>query len=348
MPTPVRVGALEDLITTLPYLLGYPPENSLAVVGMHGERLGAVARLDRLGGDARYDPRLVDALAERFRDHGAAILVAFDDDPSSRRRGLRQVGKQLERRGVDVLDRLVVSEGRWWSSECVDPHCCPPGGRPLPRPQDVPAVAALVLRGKAVAPSREALAASVRARPLDSRMSLAPHPASPVRGAALTAAWTRALGFVQSPLAPGEIAVEDASAIVASLRDVELRDELLGLLCPGMVPPSPRRRLSTLQDCVPAGPEAGAGASGDLDDPWGEALHRLVRLSTVLPDEHRGDVLAVCAAGVWWRGDGTLAGLLLDEALAADPAHRLGSLLSALLASGVRPTELMVGARPGR
>jgi len=47
--------------------------------------------------------------------------------------------------------------------------------------------------------------------------------------------------------------------------------------------------------------------------------------------------LTLLALLAWWQADGTRAGVLLDRALEADPAHRLAQLLNDALAGGLAP-----------
>ena len=47
--------------------------------------------------------------------------------------------------------------------------------------------------------------------------------------------------------------------------------------------------------------------------------------------------LTLLAVLAWWEGDGARAGVLLDRALAADPAHRLALLVDEALRAGMPP-----------
>ena len=102
-----------------------------------------------------------------------------------------------------------------------------------------------------------------------------------------------------STLSDGELAAHGGV-----LTDVRVRDVLLGLM---------------------AGPDAAAA----------EALWTL--LARVLPEPYRVEALVLLAASAYVRGDGPLAGVALQAALAADRGHRLAGLLDVALQGGVRP-----------
>ena len=160
------------------------------------------------------------------------------------------------RLGIDVLDRLVVRDGRWFAPDC-EGDCCPAEGSPLPAPEDTPAVADFVALEMAPVPDRESLAqhlaADVRAglevkRALDDGgVDLAgPHEevafAETVRRLRWLATWA-VVCDVSAARPPLEgLAPEEAAALALSLRDIALRDGIIAWLCPGTLP------LDTLDD----------------------------------------------------------------------------------------------------
>jgi hypothetical protein len=48
-------------------------------------------------------------------------------------------------------------------------------------------------------------------------------------------------------------------------------------------------------------------------------------------------VLTVLASYAWFHGDGALASVALDRALAIDPAYRLALLLEQMVSLAIRP-----------
>ena len=89
----------------------------------------------------------------------SVCLVGFEVEAGESDPLTQALRAALEREGVDVGDRLVVRDGRWFTAGC---DCCPPGGRPLPEPADVPAVADYVALGHSVLDDRDSLVALVR------------------------------------------------------------------------------------------------------------------------------------------------------------------------------------------
>ena len=45
-PTKLRLSTPPEVLTAVPYLLGFPPERSLVVLCMHGKKLGLTLRAD--------------------------------------------------------------------------------------------------------------------------------------------------------------------------------------------------------------------------------------------------------------------------------------------------------------
>ncbi len=146
-------------MTILPFHLGFQPTRSVVVVCFHGKRLGLVARFDLVPA-ALADASASAGLPTLVRDRPSGVcLVGFEDEPGESDSLTEALRAGLEREGVDVGDRLVVRDGRWFTVGC---DCCPPGGRPMPELADVPAVADYVALGHAVLGDRDSLVALVR------------------------------------------------------------------------------------------------------------------------------------------------------------------------------------------
>ncbi|MGW3540808.1 DUF4192 domain-containing protein [Nocardia niigatensis] len=111
-------------------------------------------------------------------------------------------------------------------------------------------------------------------------------------------------------LTPAEVA-----AVAVALRDSALRDIMFGLA---------------------PGPHADGA----------EALW--LQLARSLPDPDRAEAAALLGYCAYARGDGPLAGVALDAALAADPKHRMAMLLDLGLQTGLRPDRLGRLADSGR
>ncbi len=155
----ISLSGPADLLTILPFHLGFQPTRSVVVVCFHGKRLGLVARFDLVPA-ALADASAAAGLPTLVRDRPSGVcLVGFEDEAGESDPLTEALRAGLEREGVDVGDRLVVRDGRWFTAGC---DCCPPGGRPMPEPADVPAVADYVALGHSVLGDRDSLVALVR------------------------------------------------------------------------------------------------------------------------------------------------------------------------------------------
>jgi hypothetical protein len=182
----IVVHSSEDLVAAVPYLVGFPPEQSLVVIAMRGggrrQRLGMVARFDlppvgpRRGRGEEGSAGAIRALVGQVVDvlsrdapEGVVVLV-YDDQPCAMvpvwQRLVTRLQSGFRGAGVQVMDALHVSGARFRSYRCTDPGCCPPEGRPLD-PQSSVVAAEFVARGSSPMASRAALHALVQPRHAD-------------------------------------------------------------------------------------------------------------------------------------------------------------------------------------
>jgi hypothetical protein len=184
----VVVHSPEDLVAAVPYLVGFPPEQSLVVVALRRsgrrQRLGMVARFDlppigprRIRGEEgsagairALVRQVVEVLGRDAPDQ--VVLLVYDDAPCTMVPVWQRLVTRLETafRAVDVpvADAMHVAGRRYRSYRCIDPGCCPPEGRPLD-PESSEVAAEFVARGSSPLASREALHAMVQPRDPDAR-----------------------------------------------------------------------------------------------------------------------------------------------------------------------------------
>jgi len=157
MTTTIRLNGPADVLTVLPYQLGFHPHDCLVVVSLRGSRMGLVQRIDLPPPEHVGDA--VDAMiAPLLQDSpGAVLLIGFEEYEGESRAMLDDMGDACRAYGVKVADRMVVRGGRWFDLDCLQ-KCCPPEGLPLPPPSEVPAVAEFVGREICPLPDRSALA----------------------------------------------------------------------------------------------------------------------------------------------------------------------------------------------
>lgn len=129
MPT---LTSAHDLITAIPFLLGFHPTDSIVMIAIKDEAIGLAMRIDL---PPSLDSDAIDQLASHLvRDEAdAALLVAYT--PDSRDDGdalLISLGAGFIRHGIAIQESIVVSHNRYRSIICRDENCCPPFGKELP------------------------------------------------------------------------------------------------------------------------------------------------------------------------------------------------------------------------
>ncbi|WP_433212746.1 DUF4192 domain-containing protein [Dactylosporangium sp. CS-047395] len=159
MASRMRLRGPVELLSAMPYLLGFHPTDSLVALGMRGSGLHL-----QLRGDLPHDHDAAVVLADHygrlFRRNGidGALLVGYGP-PARAEPFLEAVRAAMTARGITVLDALRTHEGRFWSLLCKVPGCCPPEGRRFD-PSTTIIAAEATLAGMVALPSRAAVAAS--------------------------------------------------------------------------------------------------------------------------------------------------------------------------------------------
>src|SRR5688500_18278294 len=309
-----RLSSPGAIVATLPSLCGFPPENSLVVLSLRGERrrVGLTARLD-LPPPAQ-ETAAARMLAERMRLDGAREAVVVVLSPERRGSLVEAVGDALAARGIDVHECLHVDDGRWWSYDCTR-SCCPPEGTPVPPPPTL-VEAQRAMSGKAVLASRDELVAS-----LAPPAFLAAEAAAQLlddAAVAWFAAWSadpeaacvdavrRTRRLLDAGTAGAAVEPAEAAALTVALHDHRVRDEIAT---------------------------------------W--SLRRSDALLSLLEQTARAVVppfdAPVCTLLAWVayaRGDGSRVNVALDRAFATDPDYSLAGLLRTAFDGGVAPREI--------
>jgi hypothetical protein len=374
--TSISLRRPSDLLATLPYQLGYHPQDSVVVVAVHGGRVAFIQRLD-LPAEDRV-PEAVDTMLPALvrQQPDAVLLVGYEDAEHASRPVLDALEAACVESGITVWDQWVVRDGRWFAPRQAD-RGGPPDGTILPRPHEVPAVADFVAMERAALPSRAAVGAQLgpdlglqsavskecrRLAPSPRRRSGkgAPRPAvvpssvsglqAPPHDHALRV-WARVcdVGSVSAPVEA--LSAAEVATLVLSLRDVHLRDAVIAWTCPGAMPLAclPSALATEVARLLPAPAWARAGRSatsgsdpGPLEREATIAGHRFqARLQWLCRATPRRDLpamLTVLANFAWWSGDGGIARMALERALAIDPGYRLAVLLEQMLSLALRPS----------
>lgn len=327
---PARLGTPGQVAAVVPLLTGFTPQESAVVISLKEPRgrVGLTMRFDlpwpgwagdgsdeedRHAGSA-YVSRLVHDRATR------AVIVVHTAEPDvgaelPRTALVQAFAERLSREGIRLMEALLVRDGRWFSYRCED-DCCPRAGTPLADSEQSAPIGRIaaerVWSGRRVLASRAELVASLG-------------PVAPVSAAALAleqaeeefsdevfrggpaAARHRTVELVRSALHPGAPLDPSGQArVIIGMQDVQARDEVatLGL-------DQPEELVVLLQGLCRA-------SLADWDPP-------------------------VCAALAWTAylcGDGALANVALERALASDPDYSLALLLDSCLRGQLAPSEL--------
>lgn len=376
MTTVFRAAGAHDLLALVPALAGFRPERSIVCVAFEGNRSAGVLRHD-LPRRARDRPTVVAAIIGtlcRMPGVDAVVPIAYSDRSFGERGGppekalLALVARRAEQAGFRVRDVLCRAADAWGSM--LDPDT-PPAGHPLSAIDESALVAALPAEalgppeaGAALAEADAALSGEVAAvleslgdsqrvagvldrlgddadpvafvetllaRPAEARsplalawlVHLAEHP--PIRDAMM-------LQFAFGQLV-GEAALGDTGAFGRHQHDDR---------------PGPSDGLDDLDDLDELLERLLLGQSTIRPDPARvEGALELLRFAIPhAPRPLRAGPLCIAAWLAWSLGRGSVAGALLDQALALAPEHTMASLLASFIGSGVLPEWAF--ARPPR
>jgi hypothetical protein len=310
----VSVTDAAGLIAAVPLLLGFRPTESLVVLSVRNRRLGPVMRVD-LPPPTDVVP-IGSYLVEQSCRHGDAVAVlAFSGSPDARSAVATVLDLMLVA-GLSVIDALVVDGDT--ASFLPDPRgrLTPPIGVPnADDPFVTELAAAAAIAGRAVLPSRSALAESIRP-PRASNLRRARQQMKAARlqlgdAADRQTLIDRSVGVIDRALdqIAGQRSVGPATAATLCLvvQDVIVRDLFI------------------------------AQVVTDRQSGW---LPLLISAVTQVPADESEDLTVVLASAAYRCGDGALAQVAVDRCLQTRPDHRMAWLLRELMTAGLPPTAL--------
>jgi Domain of unknown function (DUF4192) len=331
----VRLSSPADILAAVPYLLGFHPERSLVVIGAGGPR-------DRVKLGFRYD--LPDppaaAAARRIAGHAAAVLrerrattvIAVGYGPGRLVTPVMDAFAAAARQGsLAVRELLRVEDGRYWSYLCREVSCCPAEGVPFDS-RSHPVAAAMSVAGLGAYPDRAALVRTIapltgeRSRARDQATQRACAQVAALAGKAANRGGGNPLrlvikegrrtvaGAIAHYRAGGAITDDDLLArLVVSLAHLPVRDDAWAR----MDPEHREAHLRLWADLVRAAADAWVPAPA-----------------------------ALLAFTAWQSGDGVLASIAIDRALACDPDYSMALLLRDILDAGVPPSAARLPMTP--
>ena len=325
-PTRIRARSPEELLAIVPHLLGFVPRASLVVIGTEPPNhlikvtlrydlpdppgAGVAADIAAHAVGVIKSQRLTELVAVGYGPPMLVDLVAG---------ALDAVAGSA---GIEVMDILRVEDGRYWSYLCANQGCCPAAGTPFD--PGAHAVAALAGVGHAVLADRAAMAARVaplgggaaeamlqatRRAERHANQLLAKVRKSARLGAArrmIAAEGLNAVGSMIATYRAGGTYTTDYQLawITVALRDLRVRDDAWARMEPAHL--DAHRRL------------------------WTDVTRRAQPGYVAAP-------AALLAFVAWQSGDGALANVALDRALADEPRYSMALLLRQVITTGAPP-----------
>jgi hypothetical protein len=332
---PVRVSLASpvSVLAIVPGLLGFHPSQSLVVLGVSGPR-NRVTLTFRYDLPVPPDPELAADIAAHACEVlareaiPAAIVIGYGAAGPVAQAGLPVVTALLDA-GIDVLELLRAEGGRCFTVNCPDPGCCPPEGVPFD-PCSHPVAAALKEAGMDVLPDRAALARTLLPPPGTAR--------------ATRQATRRALQRLDRLVAAARGGGLDPAAALADAGRAAVRDAIRRYR--SGPPIEDRARLAYL-----------AVVLADLrvrDDAWAQMDPRQAGPHTALwtdivtgaAPEFVPAPASLLAFTAWQAGEGALANVAAERALAADPAYSMALLIAGAVQAGLPPSAARLPMTP--
>lgn len=343
MTTTLIRGGVPDLIAGAFYHLGFRPRESVILIGLQrrGTRFRSVGPTLRVDVPIQKHWRpLAREMAETLARTGcelALVVLVTEADARALGRALRQ---GLRGAGLRVVEVVHLDETRYWSLDCRDGQCCPPGGRPVSEIFEGPGAAAFVASGATLVPTEAELIADVAVGPMPRPAGVAPRH-SPEQW---LEAWFAALEGAASGAASGAVWGASSPPSVSSpplhgfgeaMLNCRLRDCVLLTMSGG----SREEAQALLRGEALAESFMSGRPDSELLDRGTGLLAGVARTATT---QGRVEALATLGWLAWWRGSGARARLLVAEALGLDSRHRLALLVDSALIGGLAPpwTEL--------
>lgn len=340
MSTVIRATSPADLLSLVPALTGFAPNQSLVLIPFKGRRGNGALRFDLPGATSdlsAYASQAIGMLCRIPQIDAVAVFVydraPVDGEHLPHTALIEELHRRLEICGFNVVESLFVGEADWadYRSSAVQLH-------PLASVPELPAVAKLC-------EIAEDQAAGATLPSVD-----------PEQRVAIAQALSEGIG---SP--PGDVpAFFEASIDSEASFDSQQMAALISFLNSPLlsVVALVQWARTASHGALALGANLARGAS--QSDVVTETLlghgerpdsRRLLRALTLVrnacasaPDEHRSGALAAAGWLSWALGRSTHAGIYLAQALEHDPEHDLARALSKLVDHGILPEWAFVAS----
>ena len=322
----LRLSSPAELIAAVPHLLGFTPQASLVLVAV-GPQEGRVLFTFRYDLPDPPDPTEAATIVEHAigvlsrQQVTVAVVIGYGPGPLVTPIA-DAVCQAAPGAGVALHDVLRVHEGRFWSYICRDPSCCPAEGVPVGA--DDPVARALAAVGPPVLPDRAALAATLAPVTGPDAEAMARSTRRALRDAVR-------LAETEGPRALDRAGLSAVQAAVAACRNGR---------------PVSRSRnawLSVLLTRLPVRDDAWARMDPAHRDAHSRLWTGLVRRAQPGYVAAPASLLAFTA---WQSGNGALANIAVDRALADTPGYSMAGLIRQAVEAGLPPAAARLPMTP--
>ncbi|QOR69143.1 DUF4192 domain-containing protein [Ruania alkalisoli] len=340
-----------DVLSWVPYLLGFRPHESIVLIGVHtgseGSGTGLVVRFDLADlDDPHVQADVMQHLARDGADHVLCVIVTeepWDETLRFGGRSGRALRWWLQSSVADARSTWLLATRAFRCVECGRTPCCPVGGRPASVLDHSAVTAAFVYQGRSYVSCREDLAAQVDVA-APGRRSASAAAARHLRRNGLgaqcwrpesSARWLELVDMVAGPVAeaaqPHGQCPEPAlvGKVLAGLTDPWVRDGVLLWVVTGRMLED-EERTDALADVF-------SGVLRPSVPRVDVALQAMTLLASHATRRWRVAPLAAASWVAWWSGDGAQAAVLLERVRSLDLDHSLGEVMTSVLAAGIAP-----------
>ncbi|GIG67742.1 DUF4192 domain-containing protein [Phytomonospora endophytica] len=301
--TTIRLSTADDILTAIPYLLGYHPTDSLVFICINEGQVSATGRIDLTSPPP--PSALTQLLARQARDGVTAILLVGYGPATAVTTTVEVFRDACREQNIAVKEALRVTHGRYWSYLCPGGDCCPIDGEPTPAAESTVATQ-FVAAGHQALPDRQHLAGML-------------DPVDHINSGEIAA--------MISAVRPCGDTCQEALLLLRhyihaqSLPDTEQTALILAAL---------RRDPDLVADVLTA-----------IDtNPPGACLEVLTWVTRLATPGYIAAPASLLAYAAWRTGNGAFANIACEHARTDDPDHDLAGAVHQLLTVGINPTTV--------